>query len=379
MNLIEVTLPSILVVDDCPGNLMLIEKMLKDQYKIQIANNGIKAIELATANPPDLILLDVMMPSIDGYETCRQLKTSNVTKSIPIIFLTSKNAAQDEEAGLLFGAVDFVRKPVSAGVLHARVRTHLGNKAWLEYVEKKNTKLEKSIMAMSRDISRLEGVAIDVMALSAFEREDRNHYLRVQQYVKLLALKLSEISPEYTHLDEDSIEILSKSALLYDIGKIATPGLLQHKQQALTKEESTVLRSHTLNGYDVLRNASAIAGGNNNFLICAANAALSHHEHWNGSGYPNGLSGNDIPLIGRLIALADAYDTHRRGAPDQALMSYDEVVTFITEKKGSYFDPDITDVFLLISDQFEQLLNEVSDNQNEKRLNDFTQKCAKIP
>ena len=355
---------TVLVVDDTPDNLSLMSGLLKDDYKVKVANNGEKALKIAGAdNPPDLILLDIMMPGMDGYEVCRHLKSDPKTRDIPVIFLTAKAAVEDEKMGLELGAVDYITKPISPPIVMARVKTQLTLKASADFLRDKNAYLESEVEKRSREVAAIQDVTILAMASLAETRDSDtgNHIRRTQFYVKALAEKL-QTHPRFSRfLTERNIATLFKSAPLHDIGKVGIPDRILLKPGRFEPHEFEIMKSHTQLGYDAIEHAETSLGMNVEFLSMAKEIALYHQEKWDGSGYPEELSGDDIPIPARLMALADVYDAliSRRVYKDG--MPHEKAVQIIVESKSSHFDPDIVDAFVEIQEDFRVIAKRYAD------------------
>ncbi len=346
---------SILVVDDTPANLSLMANLLVDQYEVRIANSGVRALELVASALPDLILLDIMMPEMDGHEVCRRLKDDQRTVRIPIIFLTAKTSMEDEEAGLLMGAVDFIHKPISPPIVLARIKTHLQVKAWQDFLQGQNAWLQEEVVRRLSDVSRLQESSIMVMVSLAEFRDEctGNHIRRTQKYVRILAEYLARL-PKYADcLTPQYMELLEKSAPLHDIGKIAIPDYVLLKPDKLTVLEFELMKSHAKRGYDMLRTAGEYMGEQGEFLVMAMEIARSHHEKWDGSGYPDGLSGEQIPLTARLMAVADVFDALMTSRPYKAAMTREQAYAIIVESSGTHFDPQIVETFIKVQDDLQ--------------------------
>jgi putative two-component system response regulator len=351
--------PTILVVDDTPDNLALMSGLLKDRYKIKIAPDGENALRIAGTQPmPDLILLDVMMPDMDGYEVCRRLKDNAQTRHIPVIFLTSKREAEDERRGLATGAVDYLTKPVSPPIALARIETHLQLKEARDYLADRNAHLEKEVARRTQEISTIQDVAMMAMASLAETRDNEtgNHIRRTQHYVKILAGQLKDHPRFRGELSDTTIELLYKSAPLHDIGKVGIPDNILLKPGKLEPEEFDVMKTHTTLGRDALAEAENLLQSNDSFLRLAREIIYSHHEKWDGSGYPQGLAGDAIPLSARLMALADVYDALVSKRVYKAAMPHEQAVAIIQQGKGSHFDPDIVEAFKARAEEFRQIL-----------------------
>lgn len=347
---------NILVVDDTPDNLIMMSELLKDDYKVKVANNGEKALKISQSQtPPDLILLDIMMPVMDGYEVCRQLKSNAQTQHIPVIFLTAKTDATDETKGLEIGAIDYITKPINPAILMARVKTHLDIKRMQDFLRNQNSFLEAEIDKRTREINAIQDVTIHAMASLAETRDNEtgNHIRRTQNYVRVLAQKLRH-HPRFSHfLDDDKIiELLYKSAPLHDIGKVGIPDKILLKPGRFEPEEFEVMKQHPALGRSAILNAEYELGLEVPFLKYAKEIAYAHQEKWDGSGYPLGLSGDNIPISARLMAVADVYDALISRRVYKEGMSHEQAVKLIIEGRGSHFDPDVTDAFLELQDDF---------------------------
>jgi putative two-component system response regulator len=356
------------VVDDTPANLMLMSALLKDDYKVKVANSGEKALKIAASDsPPDLILLDIMMPEMDGYQVCTQLKSDPLTRDIPVIFLTSRAEAGDEKKGLEMGAVDYITKPVSQPIVMARVKTHLALKASADFLRDQNAYLEQEVAKRTREVMVIQDVTILAMASLAETRDvdTGNHIRRTQNYVKALALKLRS-HPRFIHfLSERNIEMLFKSAPLHDIGKVGIPDRILLKPGRFEAEEYEIMKTHTTLGRDAIAHAEKTLGASVEFLGMAKEIALSHQEKWDGSGYPEGLSGDDIPISARLMALADVYDALICRRVYKQPMTHEMAVSIILPGKSAHFDPDIVDAFIEIQDEFRAIAIRYADSDQD--------------
>jgi putative two-component system response regulator len=350
--------PTVLVVDDTPANLSLVSNLLKGDYRVKLANSGAKALELAAAAPPDLILLDIMMPEMDGYEVCRRLKAEERTRLVPVIFLTAKSETEDEERGFAAGAVDFIHKPISPPIVVARVRAQLAVKSWQDFLCNRTLWLQQEVERRLSQIHRLQDATIFVMVSLAEFRDTAtgNHIRRTQHYVRLLAERLAGLPSHAERLPSAQIELIAKSAPLHDIGKIGIPDDILLKPGRLTPEEFAVIKSHSELGHAILRAAGEQLGEENDFLAMARDVARSHHEKWDGSGYPDGLAGEDIPLAARIMAVADVFDALMAARPYKAPMGYDQAAAIILDGRGTHFDPAIVDVFAAARADFECIL-----------------------
>ena len=359
---------TILVVDDTPDNLSLMHGLLKDHYTVKGANNGERAIKIAGGETsPDLILLDIMMPGIDGYEVCRRLKADEKTRDIPVIFLTAKSDMEDEEQGLELGAVDYITKPVSPPILLARVRTQLALKASADFLRDKNEFLEAEVTKRTREVMAIQDVTILAMASLAETRDSDtgNHIRRTQHYVKSLAWKLSTHPRFSAYLTPSNITTLFKSAPLHDIGKVGIPDRILLKPGTLTPEEFEIMKTHTTLGRDAISHAEHDLGMDVAFLTMAKEIAYSHQEKWDGSGYPQGLSGDRIPISARLMAVADVYDALISRRIYKQPMSHADAVQIIKQSSGRHFDPDVVEAFIAIEDHFQAIALSYSDSDED--------------
>lgn len=360
---------TILAVDDTPDNLLLISGLLKNDYHLRVANGGERAIKIAQSeNPPDLILLDIMMPDIDGYEVCRILKADKKTSAIPIIFLTAKSEIDDETKGLELGAVDYITKPISPPIVMARVKAHLALKRMQDFLRDQNAYLESEVKKRTEEVVAIQDVTIHAMASMAETRDNEtgNHIRRTQHYVKVLAEKLRYHPRFEKFLNNDkTIEMLFKSAPLHDIGKVGIPDAILLKPGRLTRQEFDVMKSHTTLGRDAIVHAEKNLGIEVPFLQYAKEIAYSHQEKWDGSGYPDGLSGDNIPISARLMAVADVYDALVSRRVYKAPMLHDDAVKIMLDGRAQHFDPDMIDAFIACQDQFKLIGEKYADSETD--------------
>ena len=346
---------TVLVIDDSPDLLALVSKLLGDLYRVKVANNGATGLQIALGEPaPDLILLDVMMDGTDGFEVCRTLKANPATALIPVIFLTAKSEGSDEEIGLSLGAADYITKPVYPPVLMARVATQLQLKASSDFLKSKADYLEGEVALRTGEIVTAQEITILAMSMLAETRDmdTGNHIRRTQNYVKALAEHLQHHPRFAAELNASAIAMLFKSAPLHDIGKVGIPDRILLKPGRLTVEEFAVMKTHTTIGYDAIVQAENALGGPVEYLRVAKEIALSHQEKWDGSGYPQGLAGEAIPLSARLMAVADVYDALISTRVYKPGMPHDRAVQMIFQGRGAHFDPDMVDALIEIQDEF---------------------------
>ncbi len=359
---------TILIVDDTPDNLLLMNGLLKDIYHTKVANNGERALKMAcTAPVPDLILLDIMMPGIDGYEVCRRLKADPATADIPVIFLTAMTHVEDEQKGFSVGGADYITKPISLPIVEARVRTHLQNKLARDFLKDQNSFLEQEVGKRVAEIATIQDVTIMAMASLAETRDNETgaHIRRTQNYVRRLAQALRNHPRFCDYLNDEVIELLYKSAPLHDIGKVGIPDAILLKPGKLTDEEFEIMKTHTTLGRDAILVAEKLLSAPNSFLRFAREIAYCHQEKWNGSGYPQGLAGDAIPISARLMALADVYDALISKRVYKPAFSHEKAVGIIEEGRNTHFDPDVVDAFLAIAEDFRDIATRFSDEGNE--------------
>ena len=361
--------PTVLVVDDTPDNLTLMSGLLKDKYKVKIANNGERALKVVmTGTPPDTILLDIMMPVMDGYETCRHLKENPETRDIPVIFLTAKVEVEDEMKGFELGAVDYITKPISPPIVLARVHTHLQLKRVRDYLKDQNEFLEEEVQKRTQEVVAVQEVTILAMASLAETRDNDtgNHIRRTQFYIRALAEKLRH-HERFRHLlnDDKIIDLLFKSAPLHDIGKVGIPDNILLKPGRFTQEEFEIMKTHCKLGRDAIIAAERRLGLELPFLSLAKEIAYTHQEKWDGTGYPEGLSGDDIPISGRLMAIADVYDALICRRVYKEGMPHAKAVDIIVQSKGTHFDPDMVDAFVEIAEEFIEIAKRYEDTDHD--------------
>jgi putative two-component system response regulator len=360
--------PTVLIVDDTPENLKLMNGLLREDYRTKVANSGARALALATADPrPDLVLLDIMMPEMDGYEVCRRLKADAATQDIPVIFLTAKVEIEDEQQGFDVGAVDYITKPISPPIVLARVKTQLSLKAAADFLRDKNAYLETEVQKRTREVQVVQDVTIMAMASLAETRDNEtgNHIRRTQNYVRALAGKLRDHSRFRSQLDDETIELLYKSAPLHDIGKVGIPDAILLKPGKLTPEEFEVMKTHTTLGRDAILAAERLINAPSTFLRLAREIAHYHQEKWDGSGYPEKLAGEAIPVSARLMAVADVYDALISRRVYKPPFPHDEAVQIIRAGRDQHFDPDMVDAFVAVQGEFKAIAERYADSEAE--------------
>jgi putative two-component system response regulator len=358
---------TILIVDDTPQNLAVLGELLLPLYRIRAANSGERALRAAISDPrPDLILLDVMMPGIDGYEVLRRLRAEAQTADIPVIFVTAMDSTEDEKHGLDLGAVDYITKPINPAIVQARVKTHLELKQARDRLARDNEWLEAEVMRRMRETLLIQDLSVRAMAClgEARDNETGQHIVRTQTYVDLLARHLRN-NPRFSPaLEGKRLNMVVKAAPLHDIGKIGIPDAILLKPGRLTAEEFEIMKGHPTIGADAIDKAmvQALAGADDilaeqaagafAFLAVAKEICFGHHEKWDGSGYPSGLVGDAIPVSARLMALADVFDALMSRRVYKPPMTLEKTTEIILEGRGKHFDPDVVDAYLACRDQF---------------------------
>ncbi len=352
----------VLIVDDTPDNVWVLADVLKDSYTIMVAKNGATALEIARRDPgPDLILLDVLMPGMDGYEVCSLLKKDEATRNIPVIFVTSQDDSGHEEQGLALGAVDYIGKPFVPSLVRARVRAQLELKLHRD-------NLGNLVRERTRELEQTQEFIIHALATLAEWRdpETGEHIRRTRSYVRLLAEELQKEEEFASQLPDDVIQILCLVTPLHDIGKVCIPDAILLKPGALTTEEFDVMKQHTVCAKNVLNSAGEEIG-NHVFLRAAGELVYSHHERWDGGGYPEGLSGDSIPLVARIMSVADVYDALTSRRVYKPAFTHEESAKLIREGRGTQFDPRIVDAFMRREADFAEISHDIEAQGGEAR------------
>lgn len=319
--------PSILVIDDAPESIDVLRGVLSTDYQVRACIHGRVGLAVAREAQPDLILLDVMMPEMDGYTACRALKEDPRTRSIPVIFCTTRSDVSDEARGLAEGAVDYITKPYVAELVRARVQTHIAlhhqNIALARQVQERTEELMSTRFEIIRRLSR---------AAEYRDNETGQHVVRMSHYARLVSLAYGA--------SEDYAELVLHAAPMHDVGKIGIADTILLKPGPLTPEEWQVMRQHPVVGADI------IGSHPSELLRAAREVALCHHEKWDGTGYPRGLKDVEIPLIGRIVAVADVFDALLSERPYKRPWTVEAAVAHIKEQRGKHFEPAIVDALL---------------------------------
>lgn len=317
---------TILVVDDMPDNIDVLVEILKNEYNIKVAVHGEAALKIVSSKtPPDLILLDIMMPGIDGYEVCRRLKENVNTRKIPIIFVTSKGDVKDESLGFSIGAVDYLSKPVSPPIVRARVATHMAlydqRRDLEDEVNKRTEEIEDTRLEIIRRLGR---------AAEYRDNETGMHVIRMSHYCRLLAQALQ--------MSEEEADLILHATPMHDVGKIGIPDRILLKPGPLDAEEWKIMKLHCAYGVEII-------GSHTSLLLKAAGIiAHQHHERWDGTGYPSGFSGNEINVYARITSIADVFDALTSKRPYKEAWPVEKAVRLIQDQAGSQFDPNMAPI-----------------------------------
>ncbi len=340
---------TILLVDDDPGTLTAISGVLSPHYAVRAANGGSRALEIANGTPqPDLILLDVMMTGLDGYAVLERLQGQQETADIPVIFVTAMEGSAEEEKGLMLGAVDYITKPINPALVLARVRTHLTLKRARDFLHHQNAFLEVEVSRRLQENLNIQNVTIRALAHLAETRdpETGEHILRTQAYVQALGRRLRDHPRFMDKISDHYIDLLTRSAPLHDIGKVGIPDHILLKPGKLSPEEWEIMKTHAVIGAKAIERAEEDVERPVEFLTLAKEIAHWHHERWDGTGYPDGLSGDQIPVSARLMALADVFDALISQRVYKAPIPFPEARDIIVEQRGLHFDPAVVDAFI---------------------------------
>jgi putative two-component system response regulator len=322
-------LPTVLIVDDSPESIDVLRSVLGPEYRLRVALNGLKALEIAESVNPDLILLDVMMPQLDGYETCRRLKQRPSMANVPIIFVTTLAETDSQLKGLDLGAVDYITKPYTASLVRSRVRTHIAlhrqSRALTELVAQRTCELLETRVEIIRCLGR---------AAEYRDNETGMHVMRMSHMTRLLARACG--------LDDARAELLFQASPMHDVGKIGIPDQILLKPGKLTPDEWETIKQHTVIGAEIIGDHTS------DIIVMARIVALRHHERWDGGGYPGGLKGAEIPIGARIVALADVFDALLSVRPYKAAWTLDDTLKHIFSQRAQHFDPDVVDAFIQV-------------------------------
>lgn len=318
---------SVLIVDDTAENLDVLTEILKDEYIVRATISGRAALKIAEKTLPDIILLDIMMPEMDGYEVCAKLKENPLTKSIPVIFVTARTQDEDQIRGFSVGAVDYITKPISPYIAKARIKTHIA-------LSDQKKSLEIEVLRKTKELRDIKLEIIKKLGKAAEYKDNETglHIERMSRYAYWIA-------KEYG-LKESFCDLILNAAPMHDIGKIGIPDNILKKPGKLDDEEWSIMTSHTSIGRDILE------GTKGDILSIAKIVAYQHHEKWNGKGYPKGLVGEKINIFARIVAVADVFDALTSKRPYKDGWSIEEAITLIKKESGEHFEPKVVECFL---------------------------------
>lgn len=329
---------TILIVDDTKENIDVLSGLLIEDYFVKFALNGKMALAVAEKFQPDLILLDIMMPNMDGYETCEHLKENILTADIPIIFVTAKVENEDEKKGFEVGAVDYISKPIQPMTVKSRIKTHLEIANREKHLQRLVNDKVKLLNQMNYEIIHILGRASDYK-----DTETGEHIQRTQEYSYLLAKAYG--------LSEEKSQTIKKATPMHDIGKIGVPDGILQKKGKLNESEWEYITKHPKMGYDIIGNQ------NSTLLKVAKKIALEHHEKWNGTGYPRMLKGKQISLEGRIVSIVDVFDALTSKRPYKDAWPLEKAFELIRDESGEHFDPNLAEVFLSLKSEIKEIYN----------------------
>ncbi|MEN8190159.1 MAG: HD domain-containing phosphohydrolase [Thermodesulfobacteriota bacterium] len=338
---------TILLVDDIPANIKVLVEALRESYRLIVATNGIDALRAARDKKPNLILLDVMMPGMDGYDVLKRLKGDDELAHIPVIFVTAANEEKDETRGFLLGAVDYIVKPVNPVIVKARVQTHLALQLAQKELRRHRDELELLVDERTRELreAQIEITNRLVQAAEYHDHETSRHITRMAHYCTIIGRAHG--------MTEHELTLFFHASAMHDIGKLGISDKILHKKGSLTPDEFEEMKRHTLIGADLLY------GTDNELMSMAHLIALTHHEKWDGTGFPLGLKEEEIPLVGRISALCDVFDALSSKRPYKDAWPLDEARRVIARERGSHFDPYIVDLFEQSFDDLIDVFNKV--------------------
>ncbi|MDM8522159.1 two-component system response regulator [Desulfococcaceae bacterium HSG8] len=337
----------ILIVDDTKTNIDVLIQALRDHYKLGVALNGTKAIEYVMANHPDLILLDILMPGMDGFEVCQNLKKRLEFRDIPIIFITAMDSSGDKTRGFEMGAVDYITKPFDITEVKARVKTHLSLKIAQEALKNQNIILEEKVQERTRELKEAQMEILErlEMATECRDKGTGKHIRRISEYCRLMGRAAGLSGKEY--------DLLALASTMHDVGKIGISDTILLKPGPLTGEEQYIMKTHTTIGGKIL------SGSEHPFLQAAEIIALTHHEKWDGTGYPQGLKGEEIPLFGRIVAICDVFDALVSKRDYKEPWSLEKAVESIKEDSSVYFDPELVRLFVELVPELKKIIRDL--------------------
>lgn len=349
---VDISKSNILIVDDIKSNIDLLMSLLKNEYIFSYTTSGLNAIEMLKSRPVDLILLDIMMPEMDGYKVCKILKAEDSTKDIPVIFITALSESEDKTLGFKLGAVDYITKPFDIEEVRARIQTHLNLKKAREEIQHQRAILELKVKERTKELydTRLEIVYRLGRAAEYRDNDTGMHIKRMSQYCVKLGRAFG--------LGDEDCDLILHASAMHDVGKIGIPDAILLKPGNLTPEEWEIMKNHTTIGWEIL------SGHDSPQLRMAETIALTHHEKWDGSGYPRRLKGEDIPLEGRIACICDVFDALISWRPYKKSWPVNEAVEEIKKGSGTQFEPMLVEKFVTIIDGLVEIKNEFPDPNN---------------
>ncbi|MCX7101431.1 MAG: response regulator [Methylobacter sp.] len=369
---------NVLIVDDTPENLRLLAiAMLSEGYLVRVAPNGEMAIAMAIAETPDLVLMDIDMPGMDGYEVCDVFKANPQLKEVPIIFLSALHDTNAKVVAFDHGGVDYATKPFILEELLARVSTHIELNSLRQELEQRNLSLKHTISDQEHEINAAQMSTIVALAKLAESRDDDTgmHIDRVGSFSRRLAQAAQNHASQKAEIDDHFVEMIYHASALHDIGKVGIADAILKKPGKLKPEEFEIMKTHPVIGFETL-NAVLKIYPNNPMIGMGTDITKSHHEKWNGSGYPQGLKGKNIPLSARIVAIADVYDALRAKRPYKAPFSHEQAVEIIQEGCGEHFDPELVSIFESIHIDFDRIWHTLQHRPIEELILDGSMKLT---
>ena len=359
--------PTVLIADSSEAGSLVLKGLLQQDFTVYTVQQGHEVLAMARYVQPDLLLLDNQMAGLSGYEVCRQLKAEPLTQAIPVIFMADTADAEDEDQAMTLGAVDYLTRSINPKILLTRIRVHLVKAAQTKALYVDRTYLEFEVEKRAREFDHLQQTTILALASLAEVRDSEtgNHLRRTQNYMRTLATHLSSHPRFAAFLTPQAIDMLFKCAPLHDIGKVGIPDRILLKKGRYEPHEFEIMKAHPRLGYEALLNAQYGRRHAPEFLEIAKQIVYSHHEKWDGSGYPQGLVGDAIPVPARLMALADVYDALISKRVYKDGMSHEQATRLIVEGRGLHFDPDVVDAFLSLGDAFQDIARRYADSDEE--------------
>jgi putative two-component system response regulator len=346
----QIAQPTVLITDDTPEDITILSNILRNTYRVKVATDGERALKLARTEPrPDIILLDIMMPNMSGYQVCRFLKDDLDTCNIPIIFVTAMDDVEAETRGLEAGAVDYIAKPFSPPIVKARLKTHLA-------LHDQNRMLEEKVRLRTVELNttRLEIIQRLSRAAEYKDNETGLHIYRISHYARVLAQAIG--------MSRENVDLIFNASPMHDVGKIGIPDRILLKPGKLDPDERAIMQQHTVIGAEI------IGRHDSDLLRMARNIAHSHHEKWNGKGYPDGLTSEAIPLEGRIVAVVDVFDALTNRRPYKEAWPVENAIELIQQEKGEYFDPDLVSAFNTCLPELLQIKQQYDENGTTVKL-----------